>query len=65
MNSGVGVPAFFYQKVKKKFYDWAQDSGRSTPPNSLVNIDVEIKYIIMALYYGDDKYIVLFKRSPY
>ncbi len=53
------------EKVKKKFYDWAQDSGRSTPPNSLVNIDVEIKYIIMSLYYGDDKYIVLFKRSPY
>ncbi len=55
----------FASGVKKKFYDTAKDSGRSTPPNSLVDIKVEIKYIIMTLYYGEDKYTVLFKRSPY
>lgn len=52
-------------KIKKKFYDMAKDSGRSTPPNSLVDVEVEIKYIIVSLYYGDDKYTVIFKRSPY
>lgn len=55
----------FTTKVRKKFFDAAKDSGRSTPPNSLVDVNVEIKYIIMNFYYGEDKYIVLFKRSPY
>lgn len=55
----------FATKVRKKFYDTAKDSMRSTPPSSLVNVDVENKYVIMSLYYGDDKFITLFKRSPY
>lgn len=55
----------FASGVRKKFYDTARDSGRSTPPSSLVNVEVEIKYIILTLYYGDDKYTALFKRSPY
>ncbi len=55
----------FASGVRKKFYDTAKDSGRSTPPKSLVNVEVEIKYIILTLYYGDDKYTALFKRSPY
>ena len=55
----------FTSNVRKKFYDTAKDSGRSTPPSSLVDVNVEIKYIIMNFYYGEDKYIVLFKRSPY
>ncbi len=55
----------FTQAIRKKFYDTAKDSGRSTPPSSLINIDVETKYIIMNFYYGENKYIVLFKRSPY
>lgn len=55
----------FATTVRKKFYDTAKDSGRSTPPSSLVDINVEVKYIIMTLYYGEDKYTALFKRSPY
>lgn len=55
----------FTTNVRKKFYDTAKDSGRSTPPNSLVDISVEVKYIIMNFYYGENKYVVLFKRSPY
>lgn len=55
----------FTTTVRKKFYDTAKDSGRSTPPNSLVDVEVEVKYIIMNFYYGEKKYIVLFKRSPY
>jgi len=55
----------FASGVRKKFYDTAKDSMRSTPPKSLVNVEVEVKYIIISLYYGDDKYIILFKRSQY
>lgn len=55
----------FTVNVKKKFYNTAKDSGRSTPPNSLINVSVETKYIIIDFYYGETKYILLFKRSPY
>lgn len=55
----------FTSAVRKKFYDTAKDSGRSTPPSSLVDVAVEVKYIIINFYYGESKYVVLFKRSPY
>ncbi len=55
----------FTAGVKKKFYDTAKDSMRSTPPNSLVNIDYNSKYIILTLYYGEDKFTLLFRRTPY
>ncbi len=55
----------FTSSVRKKFYDTAKDSGRQTPPSSLVNVDVEVKYVVMSFYYGEDKYVLLFKRSPY
>ncbi len=55
----------FSSTVRKKFYNTAKDSLRVEPPKSLVNVEVEIKYIILTVYYGEDKYTVLFKRSPY
>lgn len=55
----------FTSKVKDTFYNTAKNSMRLTPPNSLVNVETEQKYFIMTLYYGEDKYIVLFKRNPY
>lgn len=55
----------FSGKVRKKFYDTAKNSGRSTPPSSHIDVNAEIKYIIISLYYGEDKHILLFKRSPY
>lgn len=55
----------FTTGVKEKFYNTAKDSGRVTPPSSFISVDVEIKYVIISLYYGEDKYILLFKRSPY
>lgn len=55
----------FCTKVRKKFYDTATDAGRATPPSSVVDVDVNTEYIILNLFYGDDKYILLFKRSPY
>ncbi len=55
----------FSSGVRKKFYDTAKDSGRVTPPSTYVDINVEIKYVVLTLYYGDDKYTLLFRRSPY
>lgn len=55
----------FSSAVSKKFYNTVKSSMRSTPPNSLVNIDTDSKYIVMTLYYGEDKYTVLFRRTPY
>lgn len=55
----------FTSGVKKKFYNAAKDSMRVSPPNSLVKVDVEVKYITLTLYYGEDKHILLFRRSPY
>ncbi len=55
----------FASKVREKFYNTAKDSMRINPPNSVVYVETEQKYFIMTLYYGEDKYIVLFKRNPY
>ena len=55
----------FSASVRKKFYDKAKDSGRSTPPNSLIKVNVEVKYIIITFFYGENKHTLLFKRSPY
>ncbi len=55
----------FANNVRRRFYDTAKDSGRVQPPKSLVNVEVEVTYLIMNLYYGDNKYICIFKRSPY
>ena len=55
----------FCTKVRKKFYDTATDAKRVTPPNSVVNVEVDSEYIILNFYYGEDKFILLFKRNPY
>lgn len=52
-------------KVRKKFYDTMTDAKRVTPPSSVVNVEVDSEYLILNLYYGDDKNILLFKRNPY
>ena len=52
-------------KVREKFYNIAKDSGRKTPPKSTINVQVEVKYVVISFYYGEDKYVLLFKRSPY
>ena len=55
----------FTGKVKKKFYDTAKDSVRSTPPSSLIQVEVEVKYVVLTFFYGEDRHILLFRRSPY
>ena len=52
-------------KIRNKFYEISKDSMRMEPPKSLVNVDVEVKYIIVTLYYGEDKFTILFRRTPY
>ncbi len=55
----------FCTKVRKKFYDTATDAKRVTPPSSVVNVEMDSEYIILNLYYGEDKFVLLFKRNPY
>lgn len=55
----------FSTKVRNKFYKIAKDSMKSEPPKSLVNVIAEEKYIIIELYYGENKYVTVFKRTPY
>ncbi len=55
----------FTGKIRDKFYTISKDSMKVPPPKSLVNVDVEVKYIIVTLYYGEDKFTVLFRRTPY
>ena len=51
--------------VRTKFYKMAHDSMKAEPPKSLVNVVVEIKYIVIQLFYGPDKYTIIFRRTPY
>ncbi len=51
--------------VRDKFYEISGDSMRSAPPKSLVNVDVEVSFIIVIMYYGEKKYTMVFKRNPY
>lgn len=55
----------FCEKVRTKFYNSAKDSGRVSPPNSHVDVTIEDNFIVVSLFFGEDKYILLFKRSPY
>lgn len=55
----------FTSTVKDKFYTAAKDSMKTPPPKSHINVDVDTKYIIITLFYGEDKYTLLFRRTPY
>ena len=51
--------------IRNKFYNISKSSMKIDPPKSLINVDVEVKYIILTFYYGEDKFTVLFRRTPY
>ncbi len=51
--------------IRKKFYNISKDSMKMEPPKSLIHVDVEVKYIIIIFYYGEDKFTLLFRRTPY
>ena len=55
----------FSGAVRDKFYTMAKDSMKTPPPKSHINVEVDIKYIVLTLFYGEDKYTLLFKRTPY
>lgn len=49
--------------VRNKFYQTARDSMRVPPPKSLVDVESDVNYIVVVLYYGEDKYTLLFRRT--
>lgn len=55
----------FSSGVRDKFYSTAKNSMKAPPPKSHINIDADTKYIILTLFYGEDKYTLLFRRTPY
>lgn len=55
----------FTNKVRTTFYNVSKNSMKMEPPKSLVKVDVEVKYIIVTFFYGEDKFTLLFKRTPY
>ncbi len=52
-------------KIRNTFYKISKDSMKIEPPKSLINVEVEVKYIVLVLYYGEDKYTAIFRRTPY
>lgn len=51
--------------VRNKFYQTARDSMKVPPPKSLVEVETDVTYLVVVLYYGEDKYTILFRRTPY
>ena len=55
----------FATNIRDKFYEISGDSMRATPPKSYVNVDAGVTFITVLLYYGENKYTLIFKRTPY
>lgn len=55
----------FSGAVSNKFYKLSVKSQKIPPPKSYITVDTDIRYIIVSVYYGEDKYILVFKRTPY
>ncbi len=55
----------FSSAVSDKFYTTCIKSQKMPPPKSFIKVDADIIYIIVTIYYGEDKYIILFRRTPY
>ncbi len=55
----------FTTGVRDKFYEISGDSMRTAPPKSFVNVEAEVSFIIVTMYYGEKKYTIIFKRNPY
>lgn len=55
----------FAEKTGKKFYKLSKNSQKVTPPSSFVQVEQNSIYIIVIVYYGEDKYTALFRKTPY
>lgn len=55
----------FTGAVSNKFYTTCIKSQKVPPPKSYIKVDTDIKFIVVTVYYGDDKYTLIFKRTPY
>ena len=55
----------FSESVSNKFYTLSIKSQKVPPPKSFVKVDTDIRFVIVTVYYGEDKYTLLFRRTPY
>ena len=55
----------FTTGIRDKFYEISGDSMRAQPPKSLVNVELDLSFIIVTIFYGDNKYTLIFKRNPF
>ena len=55
----------FSEAVRNKFYKLSKNSQKIPPPKSYIQTELNDTYIIVYVYYGMDKYTVIFKRTPY
>ena len=55
----------FATGVSNKFYQMSVRSQKMPPPKSFIKVESADNYIIVYLYYGEDKFTALFKRTQY
>ena len=55
----------FSEWVRNKFYKICRRSQKIPPPKSFVQAEADISFIVILVYYGADKYTLVFKRTPY
>ncbi len=55
----------FCKKTSDLFYKLAKNSKKIPPPKSFIDINLEGRYFIVKLYYGDDCYIMAFRKDQY
>lgn len=55
----------FCKKTSDVFYKFSKNSRRIPPPKSFIEVSDESNYFVIKLYYGDDCFIMAFKKSMY
>ncbi len=56
----------FTTAVQNKFFKAAKNSKRKPPPDSYIQtLPIDDTYVVIVLYYGPQKYFMLFKKQQY
>ncbi len=55
----------FTKNVKDKFYSTFKSSKKIPPPKAFIDFKPEGRYFIIKLYYGDDCYVMAFRKNQY
>lgn len=55
----------FCKKASDTFYKHSKSSRRIPPPKSFIAVSDEDNYFVMRLYYGDDCYVMAFRKDKY